>query len=89
MTITVFDLSINSISKDENMERRIHSSQFLFQVWSQYRSKKVEVKYSTLNDGKCFSSSIESGWCESFSNGDISIEELASKVKFTKLIKTF
>lgn len=89
VTITVFDLSINSISKDENMERRIQSSQFLFQVWSQYRSKKVEVKYSTLNDGKCFSSSIESGWCESFSNGDISIEELASKVKFTKLIKTF
>lgn len=89
VTITVFDLSINSISKDKNLARRIHSSQFLFQVWSQYRSKKVEVNYSTLNDGKCFSSSIESEWCERFSNGDISIEELASKVKFTQLIKTF
>ena len=82
VTMTILDLTLKDIDEDVDKFRRIHSSQFLLQVWSHYKSDKVQVNYSTINNGVCFSSSIESKWCKQFNEGVITTEELIYKTVF-------
>lgn len=89
VTMTVLDLTLKDIDEDVDKFRRIHSSQFLLQVWSHYKSDKVQVNYSTINNGVCFSSSLESKWCKQFNEGVITTEELVYKIVFKDDSQTF
>ncbi|MBN2878217.1 MAG: hypothetical protein JXN65_01180 [Clostridia bacterium] len=81
-SITIIDLLCSNVDNDTDKKRRIHSTQFLYEVWRVYNKAKLEVKYSTVQDGVCFISSIDSNVCKKIGNGEKEISYLAEHLNF-------
>lgn len=81
-SITVIDLLCSNVDNDTDKKRRIHSSQFLYEVWRVYDKARVEVKYSTVQDGVCFISSVDGNVCKKIGNGEKELSYLAEHFNF-------
>jgi len=82
-SISIVDLLCNSVEDEDYKKRRIHSSQFLYEVWQLYGKPRVEVKYSTVQNRECFISSVDSSVCEKIGRGEKEITYLAEHFNFT------
>ncbi len=77
VTITILDLCINNIEKDADKKRRIHSTQFLYNVWYIYPKPTIRVEYMTLENGICFISYVDGTVCEKICNSSEDLSFLA------------
>jgi hypothetical protein len=81
-SITVIDLLCSNVDNDTDKKRRIHSSQFLYEVWRVYDKARVEVKYSTVQDGVCFISSVDGNVCKKIGSREKELSYLAEHFDF-------
>lgn len=78
-TMELFDLERYS----DITKKAIHSSQFLYNLWTLTKSKTLKVDYYLFNGIKFFSSEISSYDFEIYSEQNIPFQELMKEVKFT------
>lgn len=86
VNITLRDLkNKGDFSADFQLERRMHSSQFLYHFWTIYAGDVVSIVYTDAGGVAKYRSSIKGEICERIQNGTEDISFLASKVEFKTL----
>lgn len=74
------EASIESGS-DARLKRRIHCSQFLYNIWAEFPSKRISIIYCENNEVRIIKYSVEGLVCEKISKG---LLEFADMIKFIK-----
>ncbi|MBZ0099143.1 MAG: hypothetical protein K8F30_08670 [Taibaiella sp.] len=82
--LTIEDIT-NPRSIDIIRKRKIHSSQFLFQLWIISHAKLLKINYKIYNREISFYSTVNSDVCKRIYDGNEDISYLAKKATFTHL----
>ena len=76
----IVDLEANSnLTNEDRLKRRIHCSQFLYNIWAEFPSKRISVIYCENDEVGILKYSIEGLICENVSKG---LLEFSDMIKF-------
>lgn len=73
-----------SLSEDELLKRKIHASQFLYNIWYNFPSNNVLIKYCDNKGNLQMTFKVDGNICEQVGKGEKDISFMASKVLFKK-----
>jgi hypothetical protein len=76
------------VTNEDTLERALHASQFVYQLWVATRSNAIVVKYETKSGNKSLVTTAMSKDCEKVYNGDESFSYLSKVVDFETTHKT-
>lgn len=84
--IILEDLELGDLTSDDTRNRRqIHCTQFLFNIWLEFPSKKICIIHTNNSGRKLYSYSIDGEICENISKDLIKFENMFKYVTIEKL----
>lgn len=78
-------LNDGQLSAAEVQNRKIHSSQFLYNFWCVFKKKHLSILYCDKSGDKSFYSSVDGDVCQNIQDGKVEFSYLAQKVEFKNL----
>ncbi len=75
----------NGLTDDNKLKRRIHCSQFLYNIWVEFPSKRISIVYCENNEIGIFKYSVEGLICEKVSKGLLEFSDMIRFVVIEKL----
>lgn len=83
----IVDLETGVASTDDDkLKRRIHCTQFLYNMWMEFPAKRICIVYCEDNEVELFRFSIEGAICEDVSKGIMEFSQMVRYVKIEKLL---
>ncbi len=79
------NLILEDLTEEEPRKRAIHSSQFLYHLWTYTQSNEVRIEYRLLDGSSYFISSANGEVCRKISTNEKPIEYLAENATFKVL----
>lgn len=83
----IVDLETGVASTDDDkLKRRIHCTQFLYNIWMEFPAKRISIVYCEDNEEELFRFSIQGAICEDVSKGIMEFSQMVRYVKIEKLL---
>lgn len=83
----IVDLETGVVStKDDKLKRRIHCTQFLYNIWMEFPAKRISIVYCEDNEVELFRFSVEGAICEDVSKGILEFSQMVKYVKIERLL---
>ena len=78
-------LNTGNLDEDYELRRKIHASQFLYNLWSYFPSKTLSIDYYDKSGQKKYIFKVSGEVCELIGKGEKELRYLAGKVEFIKV----
>ena len=86
MNAVLYDMKNNGmLSKSEEKERKIHSSQFAYNFWIVFLKNKISIEYCDWQGKELFISSINGDVCKKIKEGKEELSYLAKHIELKKI----
>jgi hypothetical protein len=79
---------LSDTTNEDTLERALHASQFVYQLWVTTRSNTIVIKYDTKSGSNSLITTAKSEDCEKVYNGEESFSYLSKVVDFETTQKT-